>query len=192
MATKVYIGVDASLASSGVAVLYVKAGAWQHKTFCIETTPQQPIGQRLQILHDRLTWIMGNVKKAAGAQRVVVGMEGPSFGAKFQRENMGMAYGLVHLLARRIFSASVIVITPRAVKVLACPTWPGWSKKAWAAAGRTTPYKMTMPPKGDVGSGLFKHFGINTKTEHEADAVCVALVCAAGAVEVKHGGGSKA
>lgn len=181
----VFFGIDSSLSNTAIAGIYrTQLDHRMEKPFVLKwsprlitTTASEPIEQRLDYIGKQLTGFIMQASGIGGLNPVAtkIGMEGFSFGAKFQRETLGMVHGIIRTDIFRALELQVGLVSPRTVKFTACPSWPGWNKKNWEAAKRKGKFKGSMPPKGDVGAGLFKHYGINTDDEHIADACCVAL-----------------
>lgn len=174
-----YFGFDASLTNTGAARVYInKAGVIDHRLRLIQTDSGDGIDHRLHFIRSAVYDFIGTDTTAK------FGIEGFSFGARFQREAMGMASAAVRLgipvPPRAAWTSGDVVriVTPAAAKAAACPHWHGFTKTNWITAGRKGEFKRSMPPKESVIAGLYTRFKIDARNEHEADAVCVALALA--------------
>lgn len=191
------LGIDASLTATAVFAAEVNIPAvrggvpaeeWfvNYRTMQGATDSSDPIDLRLYQMH---LDVYGFVKGLFGGSPETIGgaaVEGFSFGARFQRENMGMAVaaarlGYVHAFPRDARPPLIGTVSPAAAKKMACPTWAGFSKENWARAKRAGKFKRSMPDKDAVRSGFFARFKIGASvvsTEHLCDAACVAACVA--------------
>lgn len=181
------LGIDPSLSATGFAHISVRLVENRarvtlknhHVHTCLSS--DRPIGERLETLRDST---IAQVTQAAGSRRLklVVGVEDYSRGSRFRREEAGMTGGCVRAaLWSGEYGDDFIVpieVPPRDAKRVACPDWPGWSKAHWRAAGYTAKYKMSMPDKPAVISGLYRRWKIKTLDDAVADACCIAIYAA--------------
>jgi Holliday junction resolvasome RuvABC endonuclease subunit len=191
-----YVGIDHSLSACGIAEV------------TIHTRDRKVIGHRAATfgtdskteMSERLHYLGVNVARFIDWGKMpVLSIEGFAFGAKYQRESMGMVVGALRfaIADKRPLDPGLEVIQPREVKVALVPDYFGWSLDNWVASGRrrdkapmrtnkkgVVSFKTTMPEKSDVIAGLYRLYGINCLADAEADATGVAL---ANAIRKGHG-----
>lgn len=116
-----------------------------------------------------------------GGEAPLFAVEGFARGARFRREEMGMVTGavIVAMAKARPLSGDAVLVPPRAAKMTVCPDWYGWSRAHWDRAKMGDgKFKMSMPAKAAVQSGLLRLWGVRLLDEHAADAAAVALTLA--------------
>ncbi len=170
-----YVGVDHSLSACGFAEIVVRDGQIaSHRAATVGTDPVDGLSSRLGLIGTAFLEFIDWEKDPRFA------IEGFAFGARFSRETMAMVVGAIRYAAAAMRPADpeFVTIPPATVKRVLVPEWHGFSLDNWTAAGRTTKFKRSMPPKEDVIAGLFRLYGINCLDDAQADATGVAIAAA--------------
>lgn len=197
------LGVDPSLTATGVVVLRVgvahklevrRAKCEVRFAGVCKTEPSREMSVRLKAIY---TYIYDVCREQLGAQtsacvdgdneHQIWAVEDFARNARFAREEAGMVQGVCRLAvldSGRDVPVDPVCVSPRTAKQVACPEWPGWSKKHWQRAGYQSRFKMSMPDKKSVLSGLRSRWGLFCPNDAVGDAVCVALVAAAGVLRL--------
>ena len=176
------IGLDLSINNVGITRVGVQLRA--NGKLWVQVQSRHTIkdgDNRSLALHDRLraihTAIGVYILRMSLDDPILVGIENFSRGSKFRREEMGAVFAAAVTAFSRIHP--IVLVTPKAAKAVACPTWSGFNGANWRAAGRTGKFKLSMPEKDDVLNGLYRRFGVSLHDEHQADAACVAIAAIA-------------
>ena len=177
------LGIDASLTNT--AIVSVSLADFRRKSLSesvrvckIETTPALDLADRLDQIEVLASSFLSSVRGSPGFGPAAVAIEGFSFGDRYRQYDLGAVQGVLRVAVRRRLGLHVTSVTPQASKAFACPAWPGFSKDNWSAAGRSGPFKRSMPNKHDVAQALFARYRYNPGDEHVVDAVLVALAYA--------------
>jgi hypothetical protein len=177
----VFGGIDPSLSATGMVLLKAVCVRGRVEVEVLDTRIERTSYEWPMV--SRVNQLCGSVRtfSRVGNNLDRFAVEDFARGAKFRREEQGMAVGalLVGLGPR-----PVVMVSPLDAKMVACPKWPGLSKANWAAAGYTKKFKRSMPGKADVISGLQRRWSLTFHDDALADAACVAIYAACRALKV--------
>jgi len=162
------IGHDPSLTGYGLAAINVTNG----KPTLIDseifsTDASTPTAQRYLEIY---RWAVGFV---TNHKPYMVGIETvPSFA------KLGSSAQVAEITGIGVVASAPhepVRVTASTAKRWVLPNWPGLSKANWAAAGRTTKYKRSMPDKNSVINELYRRFRFKLTDLNASDAALVAL-----------------
>jgi len=120
----VSLGIDASLRSTGMSLIYDNDSAVKHIA-----TGTRTEGERLGFIYDSAT------RFTYGRAIDICVMEGPAFNATTKAFSMGEVYGLFKLLVYKEIGCPIIIVSPKELKKYLCSSGDATKARMISKAG---------------------------------------------------------